>query len=74
MDAVSDDRGKVSHARLIALFVGVSATAFMWKLTITGQLTTEYFVAYLAYGVIHQSLNKSLETLRAFFTRGSSGG
>lgn len=66
LKAITDQHGNVSHARLIALLVGFSATVFMWKLTVTGALTIEYFMAYLAYGVVHLNLSKSLDVLNNF--------
>lgn len=66
---MSDEKGNYSHARLIALLVGFSATFFMWKLMVMGEMTIEYLIAYLSYGVIHQSLNKSLDTLKSIFGR-----
>lgn len=66
---LEDDKGNLSHARLIAVMVGVSATVFMWKLTIMGQLTETYFMYYLAYGVIHMNVSKALDVLNGFFTR-----
>lgn len=66
---LEDDRGNLSHARLIAVLVGFSATVFMWKLTIMGQLTVEYFMWYLGYGVVHQNLNKCLDVLNNFLGR-----
>jgi hypothetical protein len=53
--------GRYSHARLIALLVAIAATVFMWKLIIMGGMSLEYFIAYLAYGTGHQSLNKFLD-------------
>lgn len=67
--AITDEHGDVSHARIIALLVGVSATVFMWVLTISESITLYYFIAYLAYGVVHQSVNKSLDLLRSIFGR-----
>ena len=63
LKAVQDHNNRVSHARILALLVGFSATIFMWVLITTGQMTTEYFIAYLAYGVIHLNLSKSLDVL-----------
>lgn len=53
--------GRYSHARLIALLVAMAATVFMWKLILLGGMSLEYFIAYLAYGTGHQSLNKYLD-------------
>lgn len=53
--------GQYSHARVIALFVALAATLFMWKLIILGGMTIEYFMAYLAYGAGSQTLNKFLD-------------
>lgn len=56
-----------SHSRFIALLVAFSATVFMWKLIIMGGMSIEYFVAYLAYGMGHQTVNKALDIVRAKF-------
>jgi hypothetical protein len=53
--------GRYSHARVIALLVALAATVFMWKLIIAGGMTIEFFIAYLAYGTGHQTLNKFLD-------------
>ena len=53
--------GRYSHARIIAMLVAIAATIFMWKLIILGGMNLEYFIAYLAYGTGHQSLNKFLD-------------
>lgn len=63
---LQDPNGNYSHARLIAVLVGISATVFMWKLTITGALTTEYFLYYLSYGIIHMNVSKALDVLGSF--------
>ena len=63
---LQDDKGNYSHARLIALLVGFSATFFMWKLMLLGEMTTDYFLYYLAYGVVHQSVNKFLDVAGAW--------
>lgn len=65
--AVLDEFGDVSHARIIALVVCFSATVFMWRLIALGEMQLDYFIAYLVYGVVHQSLNKSLDVLGAWF-------
>ena len=52
---------RYSHARIIAVVVAFAATIFMWKLIILGGMTIEYFIAYLAYGTGHQTLNKYLD-------------
>lgn len=64
--AIQDHNGRISHARILALLVGFSATIFMWKLTITNKLTPDYFLYYLGYGVIHLNLSKSLDVLLAW--------
>lgn len=61
--AVTDQHGDISHARIIALMVGASATIFMWKLVVTGALTETYFWYYLAYGVIHMNVSKFLDVV-----------
>lgn len=53
--------GRYSHARVIAMLVALAATMFIWKLIILGGMSIEYFIAYLAYGTGHQSLNKFLD-------------
>ena len=53
--------GRYSHARVIAMLVAFAATMFIWKLIILGGMSIEYFIAYLAYGTGHQSLNKFLD-------------
>lgn len=53
--------GEYSHARIIAMLVCIAATVFMWKLIILGGMNIEYFIAYLAYGTGHQTLNKFLD-------------
>ena len=67
IEFVKDNEGNFSHARLIAVMVGLSATIFMWKLLITGTLNTTYFSYYLMYGVVHQNINKALDVLGAKF-------
>lgn len=64
--AITDEHGFISHARIIALFVGFSATFFMWKLTLMGQLNDTYFLYYLAYGVIHMNVSKALDVIGNF--------
>ena len=66
---LQDDKGQLSHARLIAVMVGFSATFFMWKLTVTGGLTETYFLYYLAYGVIHMNVSKALDVMNNFLGR-----
>lgn len=68
--AITDPIGNISHARLIALLVGFSATLFMWKLTVLHPFTAEYmafylsaFQAFLAYGVIHMNVSKFLDVI-----------
>ncbi len=53
--------GRYSHARILSMLVAVAATIFMWKLIILGGMSLEFFIAYLAYGAGHQSLNKFLD-------------
>ena len=53
--------GRYSHSRVIAMLVAFAATIFIWKLIILGGMGIEYFIAYLAYGTGHQSLNKFLD-------------
>ena len=53
--------GRYSSARVIAMLVAFAATVFMWKLVILGGMTTEYFIAYLAYGTGSSGLNKFLD-------------
>jgi hypothetical protein len=53
--------GKYSHSKVIAMLVCVAATIFMWKLIIMGGMTLSFFLAYLAYGTGHQTLNKFLD-------------
>lgn len=53
--------GRYSHSRIIALFVALGATVFMWKLIIIGGMSIEYFVAYLTYGTGYQTMNKYLD-------------
>lgn len=67
--AVSDSHGNISHARIIALLVGFSATLFMWKLTVLGQLTPEYFMYYLGYGVVHMNVSKALDVINNILGR-----
>ena len=64
---LQDDKGNYSHARLIALLVGFSATFFMWKLMVMGEMTTDYFLYYLSYGVIHMNVSKALDVMNNFF-------
>jgi len=66
---LQDDKGQLSHARLIAVLVGFSSTVFMWKLTIMGQLTPEYLLYYLTYGVVHMNVSKFLDVLNTFLGR-----
>lgn len=66
---LQDDKGQLSHARLIAVMVGFSATFFMWKLTVTGGLTETYFLYYLAYGIIHMNVSKALDVMNNFLGR-----
>lgn len=62
VESLKDNRtGQYSHARIIAMLVAIAATVFMWKLIILGGMNLEYFIAYLAYGTSHQSLNKFLD-------------
>jgi hypothetical protein len=63
---LQDDQGNYSHARLIALLVGFSATLFMWKLILIGGMTIDYFLYYLAYGVVHMNVSKALDVLNNF--------
>ena len=60
-DSLKDESGHYSHARIIAMLVAFGATVFMWKLTITGGMSIEYFFGYLAYGTGHQTLHKFLD-------------
>lgn len=67
---LQDQHGNYSHARLIALLVGFSATFFMWKLTLLGQLTETYFLYYLGYGVVHMNVSKALDVINNWLGRG----
>ena len=67
---LQDDKGNYSHARLIALLCGFSATLFMWKLTVMGQLTETYFMYYLTYGVVHMNVSKALDVINNWLGRG----
>lgn len=60
-ESMQGPTGKYSHARVIAMLVAFAATIFMWKLIILGGMSLEYFIAYLAYGTGHQTLNKFLD-------------
>jgi hypothetical protein len=53
--------GQYSHSRIISMLIALGATMFMWKLILMGGMTIEYFIAYLAYGTSHQTLNKFLD-------------
>ena len=53
--------GQYSHSRIISMIIALGATVFMWKVILMGGMTIEYFVAYLAYGTSHQTLNKFLD-------------
>jgi len=68
-ESLQDSTGRYSHARIISMLVAIAATVFMWKLIITSAVTIEFFVAYLAYGTGHQTINKFLD---AFAIRGSN--
>lgn len=67
--AITDENGNTSHARIIAMFVGLSATAFMWKLTVMGELTPTYFLYYLGYGVVHMNVSKALDVANNIFAK-----
>jgi hypothetical protein len=61
-DSLTDSQtGKFSHAKVIAMLVAIAATVFMWKLILLGGMSLDYFIAYLAYGTGHQTLNKYLD-------------
>jgi hypothetical protein len=65
-DSLKDNAtGMYSHARIISMLIAFGGTVFMWKLILIGGMTFEYFVAYLAYGTGHQTLNKFLDTRHA---------
>jgi hypothetical protein len=68
-ESLQDSRGRYSHARIISMLVAIAATVFMWKLIITSAVTIDFFVAYLAYGTGHQTINKFLD---AFAVRGQN--
>jgi len=62
-DSIKDNvTGQYSHARIIAMLIAFCASVFMWKLILLGGMSAEYFIAYLAYGTGHQTLNKFLDT------------
>lgn len=67
--ALSDADGNVSHARIIAMLVGATASIIMWKLMLMGGLNTTYFLYYLGYGVVHMNVSKALDVLNNFFTK-----
>lgn len=67
--AITDGKGDISHARIIAMIVAISASVFIWKLTLTGKLTELYFLYFLGYGVIHQNLNKCLDVISDIWGR-----
>lgn len=58
---IDSNTGKFSQARIISMLVAVAATIFIWKLILLGGMSVEYFIAYLAYGTGHQTLNKFLD-------------
>jgi hypothetical protein len=62
--------GQYSLARVISLLVAIAATAFVWKLILMGGLSVDIFIAYLAYGMGNQTLNKLLD-IRAGALTGS---
>lgn len=61
IEAIQDPQGRISHARIISMLVAIAATVFIWKMIIIGGMTVDYFIAYLAYGTGHQTLNKFLD-------------
>lgn len=67
--AVTNERGNVSHARIIALLVAFCATAFMWKLLLLNQMTLEYFIAYITMGVVHLNVSKALDVVQSIVGR-----
>jgi hypothetical protein len=56
-----DGHGNLSHSRFIAIIVCISATFFMWKITVTGTLNEYFFGLYLLYGTGTQTINKALD-------------
>ena len=60
---LKDGKGNFSHARLIALLGGFSATLFMWKMVIMGSVNEYYFGFYLIYCTGHQTINKALDVI-----------
>jgi len=67
--ALSDAGGNVSHARIIAMLVGITASIIMWKIMLMGELNTTYFLYYLGYGVIHMNVSKALDVLNNLFSK-----
>ena len=65
--------GKYSHSKIIAMLVCIAATVFMWKLIVVSGMTLEYFIAYLAYGTGHQTINKFLDVKKTNGHSNSNG-
>lgn len=58
---ISDQHNRISHARFLNLLIGVCACLFCWKLILTDEFTTTYFLMLLVYGSGQQTVNKFLD-------------
>lgn len=48
---ISDEKGNISSARTINVLIGFCSVAMMWKMVWMGQVSSEIWGLWLAYGV-----------------------
>ncbi len=58
----SDGSGEPSLAKAILFWTAFTAGCVIWKLTVQGKLTIDFFTAFLVWGSGHQLTSKWLDT------------
>jgi hypothetical protein len=61
-DSLTAPNGKYSSAKIILMFGFMIASLVLWKALILGNLSIEFFVAYLAFISGHNNISKFLDT------------
>lgn len=54
--------GRYSSAKVILMIGFFIVSILMWKLLLTGALTLDYFISYLAFLTGHNNLSKFLDS------------
>lgn len=60
-ETLQDNTGKYSAAKVILMVGFFAILVFMWKLLLTGALTLDFFIAFLAFISGHNNISKYLD-------------